>query len=166
LSGVRAHFSRLDREALAAVMGKKLPGHYPYASRNGCTAEQLRQGIIDQVVGWLFSPNGDHPLVEFTLRDGKKVMRHRRHFLTGSVVEQAVANAIDQVVFAAEENEAEEVGLSAAGIIEALRQHIDGLAENMTPQNAADYVDLPEHSHVAQMRVLRGGNGHLAEVSA
>jgi SpoVK/Ycf46/Vps4 family AAA+-type ATPase len=167
LSGVRAHFTRLDREGLAAVLGKKLKRHYPYSTNNGCTPDQLRQGLIDQVVGWLFSPNGDdRPLVEFTLRDGKKVTKHRRDFLTGSVIEQAVANAIDQVVFAAEENDAADVGLSAAGIVEAMRQHIDGLAENLTPQNASDYVDLPEHSHVAQVRVLRGSNGHLSEVSA
>jgi ATP-dependent 26S proteasome regulatory subunit len=167
LSGVRAHFTRLDRDGLAAVLGKKLKRHYPYAASNGCPADRLRQGIIDQVVGWLFSPNGDERgLVEFTLRDGKKVTRHRRHFLTGSVVEQAVSNAIDRVVFAAEANESAEAGLSAAGVIACLRQVIDGLAENLTPHNAADYVDLPEHSGIAQLRLHRGGNGHLTEVSA
>lgn len=167
LSGVRAHFGRLDREGLAAVLGKKLKKHYPYAANNGCPADKLRQGIIDQVAGWLFSKNSeDVGLVEFTLRDGKKITRHRRHFLTGSVVEQAVSNAIDQVVFAAEESDSTEVGMSAAGLIECLKQVIDGLAENMTPHNAGDYVDLPEHSHVAQVRVLRGVNGHLTEVIA
>jgi ATP-dependent 26S proteasome regulatory subunit len=167
LAGLRAIFRRRDREGLAAVLGKKLKPHYPYASRNGYSADQLRRKVIDQVVGFLFSPNGqDNGLVEITFRDGKKVVKHRRDFLTGSIVEQAVANAIDQTVFAAEEGSCPEVGLTAMGIIEALQRHIDGLADNLTAYNVNDYVDLPESVQVAALRRLRTPTGALANLIA
>ena len=167
LAGVRAIYRRLDREGLAAVLGKKLKPHYPYVSRNGYSADQLRRKVIDQVVGFLFSPNGqDNGLVEITFRDGKKSVKHRRDFLTGSIVEQAVANAIDQTVFAAEEDACPEVGLTAPGIIEAMQRHIDGLADNLTAHNVNDYLDLPENVQVASLRRLRNPTGTLANLIA
>jgi hypothetical protein len=167
LAGVRAIYRRLDREGLAAVLGKKLKPHYPYVSRNGYSADQLRRKVIDQVVAFLFSPNGqDNGLVEITFRDGKKTVKHRRDFLTGSIVEQAVANAIDQTVFAAEEESCPEVGLTALGIIEAMQRHIDGLADNLTAHNVNDYLDLPENVQVASLRRLRNPTGALANLIA
>lgn len=165
LSGVRANYRRLDRDGLAAVLGKKLKPHYPYASCNGYSADQLRAKAIDQVVGSLFSPNGcDHGLVEVTFRDGKKAVKHRRDFMTGAIVEQSVSNAIDHAVFAAEEGRSAAIGLNAGRIIDALHRIIDGLADNLTPHNIHDYVDLPENVQVASLRRLRQGNGTLSPV--
>jgi ATP-dependent 26S proteasome regulatory subunit len=167
LAGVRASFTRLDREALTAVLGKKLRPHYPFAACNGHGRDEVRAHIIDEVVAALFSPNGDDAaLVEVTLRDGKKILKHPRDFLTGAVVEQAVSNAIDQTVFAGEQSGGAEVGLSGAAILEALRRHIDGLADNLTAQNVNDYVDLPEHVQVATLRRLRGPQGSLTTLVA
>ncbi|MBM4070392.1 MAG: AAA family ATPase [Planctomycetes bacterium] len=166
LSGVRANYSRLDRDGLASVLGKKLKPHYPYASVNGYSAEQLRGTAIDQIVGNLYSPNGtDQGLIEVTFRDGKKATKHRRDFLTGAIVEQAVANAIDQAAFAAEEGH-DDAGLSAGWIIDALQRLIDGLAENFTAHNVHDYVDLPDNVQVASLRRLRQANGSLTSVIA
>jgi Cdc6-like AAA superfamily ATPase len=167
LAGMRAHFTRLDCEGLAAVLGKKLKPHYPFAARNGAPAEQLRRDLIDQVVAWLYSPAGeDKGLVEITLRDGKKLTKRRRDFLSGAVIEQAVSNAIDQAVFAAAESTNGHAGLSAAALIDALRRHIDGLADNLTAHNVHDYVDLPEHAQATHVRRLRSANGLLAELLA
>lgn len=164
LSGVRAKYGRLDRDGLAAVLGKKLKAHYPYASCNGYSTDQLRIKAIDQIVGNLYSPNGtDQGLIEVTFRDGKKALKHRRDFLTGAIVEQAVANAIDQAVFAAEEGH-DDAGLDAGWIIDALQRLIDGLAENLTAHNVHDYVDLPDNAQVASLRRLRQANGSLAPV--
>jgi hypothetical protein len=165
LAGVRARFGRLDREGLTAVLAKKLRAHYPYASCNGHSPDELRAWVIDQVVSWLYSPNDDGGLVELTFRDGKKAVRHRRDFLTGAVVEQAVATAIDQAVFQAEAGDAE-AGLSAACLVESLRRHTDGLADNLTSHNAADYLDLPEHAAVASVRRLRSPAGQIVDVVA
>lgn len=166
LAGMRARFSRLDGEGFSAVLGKKLKAHYPYSSRNGTPVEELRRETIDQVVSWFFSPNGeDHGLCEMTLRDGKKIVKNRRDFLTGAIVEQGVSNAIDRAVFAADDAGDEASGLSATGLIDALCGVVDGLAENLTPANAGDYVDLPEHTAVASVRRLRSASGPLTRLT-
>jgi SpoVK/Ycf46/Vps4 family AAA+-type ATPase len=167
LAGMRARFTRLDREGTAAVLDKKLKPHYPFASSNGYSADQLRRRLISQVIAWLYSPNGeDRGLVEITLRDGKKITKCRHEFLTGAVIEQAVSSAIDQTVFRAEEAGLDGVGLSANCLCEALRNHIDGLADNLTAHNVADYVDLPDQAHVASIRRLRGSSGQLSDLVA
>jgi hypothetical protein len=166
LAGIQARFTRLDREGLAAVLDKKLKPELPYASQNGTPAEQLRQRLIGQVVSWLFSPNGDDPAqLEITLRDGTKLIKHRRAFLTGAVVEQAMANAIDQLAFAAEESDEADVGLDATCLIDALEGVISGLADNVTAHNAVDYVDLPDHSPVANVRRMQQVGGRLSHLS-
>lgn len=166
LSGKKALFTRLDRVGTAAVLSKKLRSEYPYESLNGHSQSELRANVIDQVVAWLFSPNGaDAGLVEVTMRDGKKHTHHRRDFLTGAVIEQAVANAIDHAAFAAMEEESSHAGLSAAALIEELAAVIDSLADNLTAQNIADYVDIPLNSAVASVRRLSGGSHSLQEVA-
>jgi ATP-dependent 26S proteasome regulatory subunit len=155
LAGVRAHFTRLDRDGLLAVLGKKIPPQCPLAGGEGHASEERRARLIDQVVDWFYGPAVEnHRLVEIRLRDGQKAVKYRQDFLTGAVVEQAVSSAIDQAVFQAEEAGAERVSLSAEGLIEAFRQHVDGLADNLTPANAGDYVDLPEHTPPAAVRRL------------
>jgi hypothetical protein len=81
------------------------------------------------------------------------------------VVEQALANAIDQLAFAAEESEVADVGLDATALIDALDGVIAGLADNVTPHNAVDYVDLPDHSPVANVRRIHGTSSHLSHMS-
>jgi hypothetical protein len=157
--GLQARFTRLDCAGLAAVLDKKLRPNYPYA---GSKPDRARAGLIDEVVEWLFEPTEEkHGVIEVALRDGKKVVKYRRDFLTGGLVEQAVASAIDQAVFAAERAGQGEAGLTAAGLIDALRQHIDALADNLTTYNAADYVDLPENAQVTGVRRLRSNNNLL-----
>jgi hypothetical protein len=53
------------------------------------------------------------------------------------------------------------VGLTALALIDALRRHIDGLADNLTAENAADYLDLPEHTSVVSLRRLHGSAGQM-----
>ena len=166
LAGIQARFTRLDRESMAAVLDKKLKPDFPYASRNGTPPEQLRQRVIGRVVAWLFSPNGDDTgQLEITLRDGTKILKHRRAFLTGAVVEQALANAIDQLAFVAEESDATDIGLDATALIDALDGVIGGLADNVTAHNTIDYVDLPDHSPVANVRRIHATRSRLSHMS-
>jgi ATP-dependent 26S proteasome regulatory subunit len=165
LGGVKALFRRLDSAGFSAVLGKKIWPEFPCASRNGTPQEQLRGQLIQQVTATLFSPNGDGAgQVEITLRDGAKLVKHRRDFLTGATVEQAVANAIDRLAYDASCNGSHDCGLSAAEIVESLYEVVDSLIENLTPFNAGDYVDLPEQSAVAHVRRLPPGNGRLSHM--
>jgi hypothetical protein len=87
-------------------------------------------------------------VVEVELRDGRRLVKRRRDFLTGGLVEQAVAGAIDRAVADAEAGDTG-AALSAEGLIDALREHIDGLAEILSADNAADYLELPSNAQVA-----------------
>jgi len=154
--GVHAKFTRLDKEAFAAVLTTKLRPRYPYA-------EGLqRKQVIDRVVRWMYGPVGDSDgVVALTLDDGREVVKRRRDFLTGSVVEQAVASAIDRLVALAEEA-TEEVGLSPEGLTDALRHAVDSLAAQLSPENAGDYLDLPENHRVTGVRRMQGLSSLLA----
>lgn len=158
--GLQARFTRLDRDGLAAVLDKKLKPSYPYPPVAGRTPAEVRTRVLAEVVEALFDSGEDaHALIEVTLRGGRKLVKRRRDFLTGGLVEQAVATAIDRTVAAAADC-AGLPGLSAKAVREALRQHIDALADNLTADNAADYLDLPENARVAAVRRLRpGGTG-------
>jgi len=162
-----ARFTRLDRDGLAAVLSKKVKPRYPFASRNGTPQDHLRSQLIDEVVGYLFSPpNEESPLVELTLRDGQKIEKYSRDFLTGALVEQAISDAIDRLVFSAEQTGSDDVGLDSATVIDCLQRQVDALAENIAPFNAADYVDIPEHTHVANVRRIPRAGGRLAQLVA
>jgi len=162
-----ARFTRLDRQGLAAVLSKKVKPHYPFAASNGTPREVLRQQLIDEVVGNLYSPaNEEVAQIELTLRDGTKLTRFARDFLTGAVIEQAISEAIDHLIFYAEESARDDVGLDSAHVVEAIRRQIDTLADNVSPFNAADYVDIPEHTHVANVRRLHPVGGRLNRMIA
>jgi ATP-dependent 26S proteasome regulatory subunit len=156
--GVQARFTRLDREGLTAVLDKKLRPNYPYPA-----GPAARQGVLDDVVGWFYGPTSeDRGIVELVLKGGKKLIKRRRDFLTGGVVEQAVAGAIDRAAFAADL--AGDACLTAGGIIEALRQCVDGLADSLSPENAADYLDILDPEPVMAVRRLREPREHLPQL--
>lgn len=160
LSGKRAHFGHLDQEGVIAVLGKKLKPDFPYASDNGASAGQARQAVIDQTVMSLFSPNGeDKGQIEITMRDGQKLIKYRRDFVTGAILDTGVANAVDRTVFAIDSDGGKGASLTPACVIEAIAEVTDSLADNLTMHNALDYVDLPDHTSVASVRRLRQTTG-------
>ena len=121
---------------------------------------QIRLRLIDRAVSWFFSYNTDEPgIVEIVLRDGTRIVKHRRDFLSGAIIEQAVSNAIDEMAFALEESASQdpETGFTPECLIESFRHQIDGLAENLTARNARDYLYLPdEENSVAAVNRLPG----------
>ena len=165
LGGVKALFRRLDHTSFAAVLGKKLWQGFPCASQNGVPQETLRQQLIHRATAALYSPNGDdRGQVEITLRDSTKLIKHRRDLLTGAVVEQAVANAIDRIAHHAATNGDTECGMSGAELIQSLYEVVDSLIDNLTVFNAHDYVDLPEHAAVAHIRRLPQTSSRLSHL--
>ena len=166
LCNERAHFTRLDRHGCYAVLEKKLRDNYPYTSLNGTLQADLRRQTIQQVMSWLYSPNGeDQGQVELTFRDGKKQTGFRRHFLTGSLIEQAVSLAINSACEECEQTGDDSIGLDAARITDALANVIDGIADNVTEYNAEDYLDVPENVNIASVRRLRGPQRRLARMA-
>lgn len=165
LGGVKALFRRLDRVGFAAVLGKKIWPGFPCASQNGTPQAALRERLIQQTTALLFSPNGDdHGQVEITLRDGTKLVKHRRDFLTGAVVEQAVANAVDRIAYDAARSGSQECGLDVAELIQSLYNVVDSLVDNLTAFNAHDYVDLPEQAAIGHIRRLPQTGARLTDL--
>ena len=160
LGARRADFNNLGSEDLAAILEKKLKPAYPYWGQNGSDPEQIRLHLIDRVVSWFFNyTSNQQGVVEIVLRDGTRTVKHRRDFLSGAVIEQAVSNAIDEMAFALEESAGveAETGFTPEGLIESFRRQIDGLAESLTAGNARDYLNLPdEENSVAAVNRLPG----------
>ena len=105
LGARRADFNNLGSEDLAAILEKKLKPAYPYWGQNGSDPEQIRLHLIDRVVSWFSNyTSNQQGVVEIVLRDGTRTVKHRRDFLSGAVIEQAVSNAIDEMAFALEES--------------------------------------------------------------
>ena len=168
LGFLRANFTRLESEDLAAILSKKLKENYLYSPQDGLNEDQIRPHLIDRVVNWFFNSNGSNPgIVEVVLRDGSRIVKHRRDFLSGALVEQAVSNSIDQMAFSMEESgDDRDIGFTAESLIESFRRQVDSLAESLTAWNAADHLDLPEHSLVASVNRLPGLYSRPAAVLA
>ena len=62
--------------------------------------------------------------------------------------------AIDRLVALAEDGE--DVGLSPEALTDALRHVVDSLVGQLTPDNAGDYLDLPDNHRVKGVRRLQG----------
>lgn len=162
LANMVARFPRLDGEAFYAVLGKKIKSSYPLVSNNGHSKEMVRKALLDEVYSAFYSPNTEDSLIEITLRDGAKLQKSARHFFTGAIVEQGISQAIDRTAFAASESEDDGVGLSANLIVEALWRQVDNLVGNLTAHNVAEYVDLADGVHIADVRRLQASNGHFS----
>jgi len=151
-----ASFPRLDSEGIAAVLSKKIKSEYRLANQNGDPHAAARSRLVDQVVSWLDSPNGaDSGLLDVVLRDGTKLTKYRKDFVTPAVIEQAMSTAIDELAFAAAAKGGEVQGLSAELLIDSICRHVEPLADVITRYNVEDYLDLPEHAQVADVRPLR-----------
>jgi hypothetical protein len=156
LCNERAHFKRLDRDGCRAVLAKKLRDEHPYTRCNGTPPSELRQQAIQGVLSWFYSPNGDDQgQVEITFRDGKRQTRYRRDFLTGSIIEQAVALAVNAAAEECERTGDDELGLDADRLIAAFASVIDAIADNVTEYNVQDYLDVPEQVAIAHVRRVR-----------
>ncbi len=157
LGGKVARFYRLNREGFASVLDKKIHDGYPLAGNGGCPSDERRQQIIDEIVSSYWAPNGDDGgQVELTFADGSKELKYRRHFLTPALIEQAMSTSVDELAFQAEGDTeaADEIGLSAPLFIDSLNHHVDSIADTIRPQNAADFIDIPENVRIAQVRRL------------
>jgi len=152
VGGAVETFGRLDQAAFRAVLHKHVQ-RLPLASNNGYAPEELRRDLVNQVTAWLFSPNGAEPgLVELTFAGSTTpVIKHRRDFISGALVERAVQQAAREACRAQVAGTGER-GLTAEQLMRAFHAQVLGLLVQMREQNAAQYVDLPDAVRVASLR--------------
>jgi ATP-dependent 26S proteasome regulatory subunit len=152
--GTVERFGRLGRRGLLAVLDKQLSGR-PIQSDNGHAPETLRRRLVGEVAGWLFSPEAQQTgMVELTFAgSAHPVVKHRRDFLTGALVDRAVQEACAEAI-RAERSGCDQPGLSGAGLMRAFDRQIRAIVEQLQPGNAADHVDVPDATRVASVRRL------------
>lgn len=154
LGGVRADFPRLDREAVAAVLEKKLRPSYPYV--------EGREKVLNDVVERLFDDEAVSFKVSVRLRSNTVLTKSPREMLTGALIEQGVSNAIDRVVFAELETEdnkksATKIGLSTDVLVSSLEDVLRQVAKTLTTHNIRDYMSVEvENDPVAAVSITDG----------
>jgi ATP-dependent 26S proteasome regulatory subunit len=167
--GKIVQFDRLDRQAFASVLHKQLRDRPILASgeetgrRNG-NAKSHAQFTLDDpaarlasaVTDALYSPNGQHDPGQVELSfagSAAPVVKHLRDFLSGAVVGQAVQNASSRAC-QREIEEKREGGLTGELILDEISALVAGIVHQLTPQNAAFYLSLPEGDRVVRVRRL------------
>jgi ATP-dependent 26S proteasome regulatory subunit len=144
-------FGRLNRQAFRAVLHKHVRG-LPAASNNGCPQEEIWQKIIADLTAWLFGPNADSGVVELTYAGSTTpVIKHRRDFLTGALIDRAVQDAGTEAWESILEDPADG-GVSLAHLMRALNGQVLSVVGQLREQNVGSYTDLPDGVRVATLR--------------
>jgi ATP-dependent 26S proteasome regulatory subunit len=161
LGGSIENFGRLKRRSFMAVLDKLTDG-LPAASNNGCTQREIWERHIQNLAAWFFSPNGSEPgLLELTYAGASTpVIKHRRDFLTGALVEGAVQQAAREAS-QAELNSASKAGITFEQLARAFDEQLRGIVDLLKEHNAGSYTDLPDGVRVATVRRIPQP-GHLA----
>jgi hypothetical protein len=155
VGGTTVNFGRLRRKGFAAVLDKQLRG-IPLVGDNGAGRGAVKTALVRQVTTSLYSPNGSDPgLVEIQLAGTTTPsIKHRRDFVTGSVVDRAVQAAAEQAC-QAEEAGCAESGISARLLLDTIDEQVRAVAGALQPANVADFVDLPDGVRVTSVRRIR-----------
>jgi ATP-dependent 26S proteasome regulatory subunit len=144
-------FGRLSRSAFRAVLQKLLRG-LPLASNNGCTLEEVWKQTVHDMTAWLYGPDSDSGLVELTYAGSTTpVIKHRRDFLTGALVDRAVQQAADEACQLEYGNPAAR-GITLEQLMRSLNRQVMSLVGQLREQNVGNYTDLPDGLRVASLR--------------
>jgi ATP-dependent 26S proteasome regulatory subunit len=153
IGGKVSVFGRLKRSGFTSVLQKHVRG-LPAFSNNGSTQEELWTQFTNDLVAWLYGPNSDTGVVELTYAGSTTpVVKCRRDFLTGALVDRAVQQAADEACeHAVENNCAPAIRLEQ--LMRALNDQVLAIVGQLREQNAGSYLDLPDGVRVASLRRL------------
>ncbi len=148
------HFGRLSRKGFVSVLQKHL-NRVPAGNGNGAPEQESRRRIVNDMVAWLFSPNGsDRGLLQLTYAgSANAATRYRRDFLTGALVDRAVQQAA-KAAARAEILEGHRHGVTFELLAVAFDDQIRGISEQLTEHNVGQYLDVPEGMRIANLRRL------------
>jgi ATP-dependent 26S proteasome regulatory subunit len=152
--GTVSRFERMDRFSFRAVLQKHLRGR-PFRRANGTSEEEQQRRIVADLTAWLFAPNGSDPgQVEITfVGQPNPVIKHRRDFLTGGLVDRAIQEASLEAC-EQEWRGAEEPGLSMERVMCAVDAQVRHIVDQLTPGNCEQYLTLPDAMRVGTVRRL------------
>jgi ATP-dependent 26S proteasome regulatory subunit len=140
-----------NRYAFKSVLEKHMNG-LPFAGFNGEQQQAIQEDIVRKMTSWLFSQNGENQrMVELNCAGSETIIKHRKDFLTGALVQRAVQQA---------SNEAcriqglgfENPGLTLEMLTRAFNDQIRSIVDNLSVRNVNQYVDLPDGVRVTNLR--------------
>lgn len=149
-------FGRLNRTAFKAVLQKHLRD-MPALSNNGYSQEELRRQFVNGITAWLFNPNPSEPgLLEMTYAGSTTpVIKYRRDFLTGALVDRAVQQAAEEACQSAMHDVSNTApAVSQEQLVRALDEQIRGVLAQVRESNIGSYTDVPLGLRVANLRRL------------
>jgi len=151
IGGRTEKFGHLTRRGFVQVLTKRLRD-LPLAADGGEDPNKARQRMAGDAAAWLFSPNGsDAGQLELTLAgSAEKIVKFRRDFLTGAVIDRAVEEACDEIC--ARELQGDAQGLDPETLMLCLDRQIRAVANLINPHNVTHYVVVPEGTRVAAVR--------------
>jgi SpoVK/Ycf46/Vps4 family AAA+-type ATPase len=153
IGGSVERFGRLDQIAFADVL-KKLVRGLPPANPHDTpqTAIKLWTEMLVELEDWLY---GDETgVVELSLSGLGPMIKYRRDFLTGALVDRAVQQSSEAAWQESLNNPA--AGITTEHLKESIIQQVDTLVHQLTPNNATHYLDIPEGSKVVKTKSLIG----------
>jgi len=161
--GTTEQFGRLTRHAFSAVLGKQLRD-MPFRADYGAQAKAERRALRE-VADWLFSRNGhDEGQVALSyVGSTEQDVRYRRDLMTAALSDRAVQEAATRACYA-ERLELDEPGLSSDLLIEAFDRQIHSVVEQLTRENVANYLTIPDGVRVADIRRLAQPSVHPFEL--
>lgn len=151
--GTTEQFGRLNRHAFSAVLGKQLRD-MPFSADYG-PQPQAERRALREVADWLFSRNGhDEGQVALSyVGSTEQDVRHRRDLMTAALSDRAVQQAANQACYA-ERLGVGEPGLTSDLLIEAFDRQIHSIVAQLTRDNIANYLNIPDGVRVADVRRL------------
>jgi ATP-dependent 26S proteasome regulatory subunit len=151
IGGQVEHFGRLNREGFVAVLEKHITG-LPLANGKGKSQKPLWRTTVGELESWLFDEENDLGVVQLELRQGKAIIKYRRDFLTGALIDRSVQDSAQAAWRESLSNP--EAGLSTEGLQGALQAQINNVVAQLSPHNAGHYLDLPEGATVSAIRSI------------
>jgi len=151
--GTTEQFGRMNRQAFAAVLAKQLRD-MPFRADYG-QQPQAERRALREVTDWLFSRNGhDEGQVALSYVGAtEQDVRYRRDLMTAALSDRAVQQAATQACHA-EYLGLGDPGLSADLLIEAFDRQIHSVVDQLTRENVANYLNIPDGVRVADVRRL------------
>lgn len=150
IGGQVEHFGRLDRVGFVDVIKKHVEG-LPAANGNGKSQKALWKENINELEEWLYGEE-DAGVIELSIKGSSPLIRYRRDFLTGALIDRAVQESSHSAWEESLSNP--EAGISTEYIKGAIAHQIHNVVKQLTPQNVSHYLDLPEGSTVSNVRNL------------
>jgi len=151
IGGTVETFGRLNQKAFVDILHKHtrdLP------AEGGDGSPKRWKAIIADVEHWLYDEH--EPVVELQCQGQNPLVKHRRDFLTGAMIDRAVQEASTEAWEMAIGGEPES-GLSTVQLAEALDRQVQNVVSQLQPRNVHSYLDLPEGLKVSGIKRLARG---------